>query len=1197
MQETVRRILEGNFDYEDASLDFSCTKIEITLPKGGVQEGSFHIFSAPDRYVRGMVTSSDLRMQCLTAEFTGNDAEIFYRLRGEDMEEGYVLKGTFFIVSNQGEYELPFSVSVESELLYSSQGPIESLQDFAALARENWREAVKLFYSPEFVRIFQGADAPFYEVYRGMSACPQREQNMDEFLVAAGRKQPLKFVVTEEQILVEIPFGEHPWGITEAEIVILRNGWGCTALEVSCQGDFLFVEKDVLTDDDFLGNRCRLPLYIDSSLCRQGKNFGAVRLNSSQGCLEIPVTVRLGEAMAGTGFERERKRATVQLMELYQAFRLRKTGTESWLKETGRLVERLVARDENDVEARLFQAQLLITGGRESEAGWILDHAGELLEQSGQYDTALWAYYLYLTTLLPHEESYGKEIASEVEMIYRKNRREWRVAWLLLYLSEEYSRSDSVKWAFLQKQFQYGCRSPILYLEALLLLNNNPSLLRKLEGSTLQVLYYGVRQERLGEELKEQLLYLAGKVREYSSVLERLLVRLYQGQGEERILRELCTLLIKGGRRGTSFFPWYEKGVEAQLRITNLYEYYMLSLDIRAQRELPRMVLMYFLYQSNLDYERMAYLYHYVLRHREEHRDLYDSYRPKIERFVLERIGREQINPSLAGLYREVLRADLVNGQTADALAKLLFAHQVTVEQGSLHRVWVYQPGNLSPVQYVLQNGSAWIALYGDDNVIIFEDGQGNRLLKSVEYTLEKLMDEEAWLSLLEIYAKDSPQLDIYLAGRESKRGELSPEAVDRYQRMISSQTIAVSLRRKSYMRLLEHFSALGEDAELDTLFQQIPMEELSWKERRKVLRFMVARERYREAYGQVQRYLPYFAEEKSLLRLVEEMIHQKDFEADELLVEAAIHLFRKGKYSDPLLEYLGRYFQGKTGELYAIWKAGRSLGKDSPRLCQRILVQMLFTGECADHRDEVFRAYLARESGTEIQELTAAVLAQYSHEYFARNRLVESFVFEEIHHFYQRTGQAERVGKLAFLKYYADCHEQLKADMLPTAEDFLGELLEQRIHLNFFRKYKEFDRMLEEFRDRTILEYCSSSGRRPRIRYRLLPGSGEEASLYMRQVYPGLYFEEFVLFFGESIEYVILEEDSRGERPVLQGVLQREDSGESQENGGKYSLINEMLVSRSLGDYGELDGQLREYYRREFLGEKLFVLRTECER
>ena len=58
MQEIIDRILGGNFDYENGSLEFSCAKIEISLSQGTIYEGSFHILSASEGYVCLLYTSS-----------------------------------------------------------------------------------------------------------------------------------------------------------------------------------------------------------------------------------------------------------------------------------------------------------------------------------------------------------------------------------------------------------------------------------------------------------------------------------------------------------------------------------------------------------------------------------------------------------------------------------------------------------------------------------------------------------------------------------------------------------------------------------------------------------------------------------------------------------------------------------------------------------------------------------------------------------------------------------------------------------------------------------------------------------------------------------------------------------------------------------------------------------------------------------
>ena len=461
MQKIIDQILAGDFDYESGSLDFSCTKIEFAVPKGGQYEDSFRIY-APEG-AAGMVLSSDWRMECLTEEFSGEQDQVAFRFHGEKLEEGDVVKGTFDIISDRGEYYLPFVASVEHVMPESSVGTVKNLFHFANLAKSDWKEAVKLFYSPEFLRIFSGSDARYLEDYRALSAYRGQEQNVEEFLIQVNKKQPQEFTVEEAALDVELPaYG--PDAVTEHALTVLRSGWGFTRLFVEYEGEFLFTEKEVLTDDDFLGNRFRLPVFIDSGRCRRGRNFGRIRLYNSFVDLTVPVTVARGGA-PGTG-EAERMRCTVRLMEFYQAFRLRRLSTAVWLKETGKLVERMVAMDEGDISARLLQAQLLITEERYNEAGWILDHVAEVLEKSDCGHT-LTAYYLYLTTLIHGEEDYVERVAGEVERLFKRDDSNWRVGWLLMYLSEEYCRSDRERWAFWEDLFRKGCTSPVLYIEAL----------------------------------------------------------------------------------------------------------------------------------------------------------------------------------------------------------------------------------------------------------------------------------------------------------------------------------------------------------------------------------------------------------------------------------------------------------------------------------------------------------------------------------------------------------------------------------------------------------------------------------------------------------------------------------------------------------------------------------------------------------
>lgn len=1190
MHKMIDEVLKGNFDYENGSLDFSCTKIELTLKKGEQREGAFHILSTPGQFTNGLVFSSDLRMECLTEEFTGCDEEVSFCFHGENLDEGDVVKGSFYVISNHGEYYLPFVVSVEHAVLESSMGSVKNLFHFANLAKANWREAVRLFYSPEFKRFFSGSDVQYEGIYRALSANEGWEQNVEEFLIQINKKQKVEFLTEEGELNVSIPMSEDTRAVTERELALVRNGWGFTRLSVECRGDFFFVEKEVLTDDDFLGNYCRLPVYIDGSLCRQGRNYGQIRLYNSYVSLTVPVTVKCGDGISKNNQELNRKRCIVQLMEYYLAFRTKKIGTATWLKETRLLVDKLAAMDEDDIAAKLFQAQMLITEESFNEAGWILDHVSDLLENR-QADDTLLAYYLYLTTLVHNDARYINQVTADVEHIYRQDNSNWRVAWLLLYLSEDYHKSITGKWVFLEKQFTAGCSSPVIYIEALALLNGNPALLRRLGSFERQVLLFGVRKGLLRQEVVEQLLYVIKKVKDYSPVVFKLLDRLYRKKGDVRLLQEICTLLIKGGKTGSRYFDWYSAGVEEQLRITNLYEYYMMSLDLDEPRELPKVVLMYFSYQNNLDYEHSAYLYDYIVQHKDRLGEIYESYRFKIERFVIEQIQKEHINRHLADLYNRLLQPEMVNEQTGRQLARLIFAHLIRVEDDRLCKVYVYQPGNLKPAEYPLNGGCVWVPLYGNDYTICFEDAGKNRFIRNAEYTTERLMRPVKYLNWLLPVVKDCPELDLYLCRSERSRLMELEGGPERVMRAAFSGNVDDRLRKSLYFGLLQHFYDTDNMRALDEYIKNIPSDELTDKERGDVVKYMVLRGNYDLAGQWLKAYGPYFMDAKLLVRILGQLIERANKIEDPTLLAAAAYVFEKGKYDEEVLEYLSLYYKGMTRNMRDIWKAAKSFGIDCYKLTERILVQMLYSGAFVGEKMEIFRYYISQGAKTEIEEI---FLAQCSYDYFVRERVTEREVFSEIQNMYQRGETVRKVCKLAFLKYFAENSDERTEDIRPIAASFVNEFLAGKIHLEFFKEYRDVPRVQRDMGDKTIVEYHAAPQSRACIHYVLLREDGESGEYIaedMREVYGSVFFKEFVLFFGENLQYYITEEKNGAEQLTESGTLQKSDIRGNEEDG-RYHLINDIAISKTLQDFDTMEDLLEEYYKKEFMNGRLFELK-----
>ena len=620
---------------------------------GETSEGSFTIFGPENRLVTGKVSSTDIRMEILTETFSGSPYEVSYRFNSVGLAQGDVLQGNFRIVSNQGEYFLPFVVTVRHEQIASSLGDIKNLFHFANLAKTDWEEAIDLFYSSNFISIFKGNDEQHESLYRGLSCVPGNEQNVEEFLIAISKKRPMSFLLDQKELVIDYTGLPHDTGI-----LLTRNGWGYSKLKILVECDFVMLDKYEITEDDFTGSSCHLRLRLRPEKLHNGNNFGKIVFHNAFFKAELPVTVSVNLTGKHPSSDyQEKKKLVVQLVKTYENFRCKNITSRVWVSETGKIISKMNALDDKDIEFRLYTAQYYITAGRVNEGKWILDQVAREVEDAPGDE--LYSYHLYLTSLCSKEDRIINDVTERLEGIFRRNPDNWRIAWLLQYVSEEHVMSGQRKWMMIGEQLALGCMSPILYLEGMNILNEAPSILARLESQELSILEYGAKKEILSLNLIDQVVYLSARVRNFDKRLFRILKACYKIKGSDDVLEAIVSLLIKGGETSRFAFDWYAKGVERELRITRLYEYYMMSIYVKEDGQLPceisKMVLMYFSYQSTLEYDKNAILYRYIHEKREEYPELYDTYVPQIERYLMAQLDKGRVGKDLGYLYKNLL--------------------------------------------------------------------------------------------------------------------------------------------------------------------------------------------------------------------------------------------------------------------------------------------------------------------------------------------------------------------------------------------------------------------------------------------------------------------------------------------------------------------------------------------------------------
>lgn len=1187
MRQVIEEIRNGNFNFDKGSLDFSCPRIELSLLADTVEEGSFSIYGPEGQVTEGYVVSSDLRMECMTQGFSGSQDEILYRFDARGMEEGEEVKGAFHVISNQGEYYLPFSVVIVPKIITSSLGNIKNLFHFTNLAKSNWEEAVKLFYSEEFKAVFGGNDKQYYAAYKGLSGVYGNEHNVEEFLLEIHKKKPVEYIPEEMQIKIEDPLE-----MTRYTLVINRNGWGYTHLQIKTEGEFLRVEEDTVTDSSFLGNIYRLYYYVDHEKLHGGNNYGAILLEQEHNTIRIPVTiVQHTTARRILGLHKEKMRLTVSLMEYYQAFRMKKISTKTWMAETHKLLNRMSELDDRDIALKLFRGQILLTEERYNEAKWLIEKQEEQVLAMQEECPQLWCYYLYLTTLYSKDDSYVDDVAAVVEETYSRNRGNWRIAWLLLYLSDEYVKSPSRKWLLLEELFRYHCNSPVIYIEAWHILCMNPAMLMKLGSFELQILWYAVKNDLMRDEIVLQIVYLAQKQKNYSDNLFRILKGCYERRPQNDILHAICTLLIKGNCQGEEYFPWYRAGVEQNLRITRLYEYYMMSISLSYDGPLPKMILMYFAYQSDLRYDITAYLYAYVYRHREEMPDIYVNYCAAMERFVLEQIQHGRINKDLAYLYRNLVSLPMIDEESAGQLVSLLFMREIRVSSDRIAEVILVYPYGVGQKVYPVIAGKTMVPVYDSDCKILLGDGKGNRYTVSVEYQTEAMIDPAKLAHMIAPFVRDHLGYAVYACYEYQNSFAVQEENADLFVRLAESDRIEENVKREIRMMLVDFYYEKDRMRELDDYLLVLKPEDMQKRDCRKIIRYMVARGLYEEAYDWVRNIGPYHVDAKVLMKLCSRLLDMEEREEDPVMTGVLFHILRKGKYDENILKYLVKYYSGSIKDMRDIWKTAESFGVDTYSLCERMLVQMLYTGSHVGEKGEIFRSY-SKNGGSE--ELMAAFLSKCCYDYAVGEQITEPYIFESVMELCRRQVPLHLVCKIAFLQYYAENKQEQTEKCRQVCICFLEDLLAENVVLPVYKEYQGYLPQMEEYLDKTMVEYRAKPGSKAVIHYVVQSEDSEENEYRkeeMKDMFAGISVKEFILFFGERLQFYITEETDGKEQLTKSGTINKSDIGqESLES--RFSMLNDIMIGKNLQDYDTVNHLLQEYYKRDFMVDKIFRLR-----
>lgn len=1180
MRARIGQIAAGRFNGTKPILAFSEETIDLSVIEGRSEAGSFVIESTNQIKICGIVYSTNPRMECLNPHFEGEKVRIRYQFNSKGLTEGDTCEGKFVIVCNQIEYSLSFCARITRLYAEASTGAVKSLDDFTRLAASNWDEAYHLFYNRNFLNTIPYDNVYERLTYEGFACARPSGQNMEEFLIGVNKKQPVSISVDKsEEIFMA---SKEP---QSGCFTITKDNWGYTEIRLRTDCEFIKLSKPVLTLDDFIGKTYLYEYIIDASAMHAGRNFGRIYIDGVYQSFTIDITAGVRDddgSISDIAVTKDIKECMVGIMELYTSFRLKRIVTGVWANETISILNHLHALMPDEHMYELMKAQAFIINRQRQEAKWILD---DFKHSNPDKKAPIWSYYLYLMTLLEREPSYVDNMTHEVELIFYENPDSVLLFWVLLFLRDQYFDDSAGKLKDIKYWVLRGCSSPYLYIEAYYLISQDPYLIKELSVFELRILSWAVKEKALTKELAGAIFEAVDLAGGFDNRVYELLTAAYEICPEAEYVGIICSYLIKGHKNDTCFHKWFELGIENKLRLTGLYESYLLTMDDRQISPVPKIIQMYFSFDNKLPYRKLAVLYNNIIAAKETEPEVYHKYRKAMGRFAMDQAQLRHIDDNLAVLYEDMLELGFINEELSAAFSDIIYTHKLIVFDKRIVRAIIYQNEMKEPQIVPVTDQCAYFELFSNDYVILFEDSRGYRYVKSISYRLQRLMDAEKYLDRCISLSPDRPQYIVSHFKHVRDYSDFTKDDLKLFKPVFYSESFSDSYKAVMGYRILKYCQLHDYEDYVRPFLQSINFDTLQKDARKYLIDMLVSNSLYEKAYDMAMEYGIDMLAAASKVVLCENALKVQHVD-DDFMVQLAISAFKTGKYSDLVLKYLCENYTGPTDELINLWHAADKFSISSMKLDERILEQGIYTQIEPEKISDIFMEYYKRAGN---EKLILAYISLVAHGYLHSGGCKADFIFDIIEKRFIGNRTLNDACQLALLKHFAE-----KTDITQAELEIEDTLLKYYIYNNmYFDFFARLDyRLLEKYfiYDKAFLQYESTPGTHVVLHYSRDEDGEEFNSEDMVEMYDGIYVKTFVIFFGELIRYYITEEhDNSIEVKESNRLTCNNIPGDNDHS--RYNLINEMIISDTLSDETTLKSNIDEYKRLDAATKQLFKL------
>lgn len=1188
MKEKVEQYAKGEYNVNRPQVEISIDHLQLNIEAGSVMQGAFEVHSGNAQKIKAMVYDSRYLFKIEPHNFIGKAQTVEYSFDARKWEKGEKLSGVIYLVTDGGEYSIPYDIEITEPTVETSIGDLSDMFQFASLAEANWSEAVRIFASPEFKRTFLTKEPMYARVYESLTRSLSASQAMEEFLTYTHKKRSMSLEVTERKVL--LPHHEVP---EKHSVLITRNTWGYMNAEVHSDARFLQLIKRYISTEDFLANKYQLEYMILPEYLEDNAGTAHITIETVYQKLEIEVKVKAaGEQKAEPRhlFTNHHMIKVHQssLVRNYLAFRTGSIDLDSYIGKTLYALKNLVQYCADDKIYRLGILHMNILAGNESmvEEEFKRIDADKDTVVDGKQESC---YYAYLKALKYKQEDMIELAKRKIRNMYEMEKEPLFYFWLLLFLDNSGQTEKSTIYAEIERLYARGIHSPVLYYEICDIFNHEPLMLRRLGNLELSAIHWGIQNQYVSEDVIPIVVDLAAKEHGFQPQLFRLLQEIDVKFGNDDALRTICGMLIRANNYEEKNHTYFARGIEKGLKLIGIYEAYIRSMNMKQYAQIPEAVIRYLVYSNTLtDYE-MAYVYACLIKNKSAYPALYGELAPTIENYMETQIVKGTIHEFLLVIYKEFLKPDYVNPKYAAKLTNIIFKRRLICTNPNMRTVIVSHQELNEEQQVALRDGVAYIDIVTDSAVVTLVDHKGNRYTSTVPYRLERLVEVKLYLETCIKYNPSEPRLLAYIYTGMGRKQLQDAKDVNRARDVLECTELSYMVRQQALLQIIEYYLTNYDGDILEKYLLQVDLDYLDKFHSAEIIAGYIMRGMNRKAYEAIKRFGYHDVEISRLLRLASYIVTDPDILGDEALTSLCVYLYQKGQYNDRIIQYLVFQYKANSKELSKLWETAMVVLGEARELEENILAQLIFADTTIDNAMDIFKSYY---KGRHRAMVTKAFLKRMAYKYFIQEEWVPDSVFDFLMLEMANGEIQDDICSCAVLEHLAKC-TRLKEEEQGYVVRTIKKFLNRGIVLPFFKAFLEFVDLPQEVFLKTYLVYKGEERQDVIVNYSV--GTSELQTLdfrpcRMEERIPGYYVQEFIVFHGEQLLYHFGEEYT-GHVTLIESDSIRGDAYRQEEPDSRFERLNQMLISQEMRDDTLLTAGMEDYMRNQHVLEEIMKI------